>query len=133
LDSCAPGWAIDWRQGALEVFAGMEGDLRLEVLATPAQEIAFTASPIRRAGVPDQRGVALLKVSLHSKHDPARIDFDMRALLGVSFDGVHAIPPGEYRLEAICEDEGAVWTASRDVVVSNDAGEPVRIEMVRAR
>jgi len=133
LGSCAPGWVIDWNGSVLEVNEGMEGDLRLDVLASPADEVAFTASAIHRDGVPDQRGVAVLEVSLHSQESQARVDFAMRALLGLTFDGVHAVPPGKYQLVASCEDEGALWTATREVVVDGQRNEPVRIDLVRVR
>lgn len=131
--SCAPGWVIAWKRSFLDVGEGMEGDVDLDVPVMRAEEIAFTAPGIQRAGVPDQRGVAVLKVSLLSKDGPASIDFEMRALLGVSFDNTHSIPPGQYQLQATCEDEGALWTATRDVVVAEGASEAVRIDLVRVR
>lgn len=131
--SCAPGWLIDWKRSVLEVAQGMEGDLRLDVLATPGQEIAFSASAIHRAGVSDQRGVAVLQVSLHSEESQARIEFEMRALLGLSFDGTFAVPLGKYQLDATCEDEDTLWTATREVTVARDTPEPVRIDLVRVR
>jgi hypothetical protein len=130
---CAPGWAIVWDRSVLEVSEGMAGEVDLDVHVVRAADVAFSASAIHRDGVPDQAGVAVLKVSLLPEDGVSRVEFEMRALLGLPFDNTRSIPPGRYELLATCEDEGALWTAARPMVVTGAGDEPIRIDLVRAR